>query len=865
MEEKYTKFTVTDIFTGESKEISSILQGYTVTESANDTMDSGMMIYIDPDPTPLKPFSLVRLPYKPSEEDSLYKELCVCQDNSVERVKMPGREDYKHHVTLIEKTAILEKIIVQNLMLTNAGDTLLVQLEKACKNALPGCLDNSTDARLNPIKITLSDSLKSRVGDCAGEDFGFDCANMKEILEEMLSPLGIRPVVSELIPGMTLEIAVDYEDPNGIYQYDAFKWRIGTETTNDIREFGGRISAYVNNALPTEPCVEKDIRAKAQGDIQNSDNLFLSVTHPIEDIKSVKATTAFNIQMEIDVDFGNGKTIGGEVYFDAKNIIFYDISEHFLDSEGYELLSEENKKLYVPYTRGEKLIDINKRKKYWIIETDQFLSIHKTALEKQDSEIVEYVKANIKIIKNNYANNFNIQYGFEGLDINYIIPYDWKVGKVDIGEITKPNLNETVYQISYIPRLDYLCDIIKPNCHNAKEAALAMFDGQTASSPDTRRLGTALLGKITRIGKDIVCVDDKAHLYSGLKPLKTCIDQKYIIYQRDMSIFDGFIKVRYYMTEGYNNYSVKVGIKREKRIYNIPVAGSECIINSKSYIYFGTTEPTCALPHLNTNALEKMANALIGKKGGEFADRVLVRTTGEQSKYFELPIAGYAGGNTFGFKSSFLDNYTSGYSYDSGDRDFFGKKAVFNPYCDKNGEFKEIQYALMSGRENKTAGVINALPKSAPSYYGENNKLTDERMFAYSKDRSQAISLQADFVLLADSASADKIIIGEKLAQSNGVFSKGIDNPYLYLSNRTYARNEIFRAKGERQLLALNGGIKRFVVEKGNSFVKLVYSSLNRKCSAWAIGDEQGNLLLAVNGALKNGDTVYISSDKVLF
>ncbi len=860
--EVYTKLQFTDIFTGEVREITNILQGFTLTENANDTMDSGTIIFLDSDPKPLREFSLVRIPYKPLQVDSPYKELVVAMDNSVQRVKIEGKEDYKHTVGLVEKTAILEKILVPNLMLTNPNDTLLTQLDKAIANALPKCLDGNYlwgDPKLNQVILLLSAELKAIVGSRKGEDFRFSGANMKEILEEMLSPLGIFPIVSSLTTDSDgiLRIEVGYKDPNVIIGDGSFGTAICTEMKNDICDFGGRIITIASGAIPSNACVESSIRAKAQGEDLTSDNLFLSLKHPIENLLKVYLYADMTALISTDTD-----SIRQSVLWTTHYTFGFDITDMFVDSEYFELLKMTEKQKHIPYIRGEKAIDLNNQYKVYLTTKSVF-----------HSEVNERIKAliikNQETIKTNHSSEITNKEGNNSFTNKLSKSWSGNNVQITINSGNGIDLREAkaYFSVEYIPRLDYLCDIGKPDCHNAKEAILGMYDSQSANSPDPQRLGTNLLGKITRIGKDIVCKDDKVYSYADLKPLQTSIDEKYIIYQRDLSIFDRFIKARYYMAEGYNNYSAKISVKRERQIYKIPLAGVECIIPTKSYIYFSDTEPTRYLPHLNTLALKKIANALVGISG-EVIDRALIKVYyangGTENGVFELPTASFAGGNTFGCKMSFMDNYSSGYSYNkAGEKTWYGvaKKAAvsINPYCDANGEFRRIAYMLMSGRSTTTDSLLNALPVTSESYYSEANRMSWLRTTAYCKDKEQSISIQACFELL--SSDNDKIITGEKLSACNGLFVKGVDKPYLYISNARYSRNEIFRVKGERSNTQIS---ELFDVEVDNSVVALRYKSSNNVCVAWAIGDEDGNLLLAVNGSLVQNNKIYISSDILL-
>ena len=80
-----------------------------------------------------------------------------------------------------------------------------------------------------------------------------------------------------------------------------------------------------------------------------------------------------------------------------------------------------------------------------------------------------------------------------------------------------------------------------------------------------------------------------------LEPLDKVGD--YIVYKTEMQIMSkahysdaedkNWYKVRYSMTKGFNNLAEKIGLAREKRIYQIPLTGYRSTLPIRSSIAYG--------------------------------------------------------------------------------------------------------------------------------------------------------------------------------------------------------------------------------------------------------------------------------------
>ena len=140
------------------------------------------------------------------------------------------------------------------------------------------------------------------------------------------------------------------------------------------------------------------------------------------------------------------------------------------------------------------------------------------------------------------------------------------------------SLTGLFFQSEFIPRIDTLIEVSKPGVYDNDRLKIGILDGQNANSIDIVRHGRTLGSLARRTGNEELMLDfhcdDFSHLmpvmgkFSGLTGRNSYLNG-YVITKREHSVYDNQIKVRYYCTKDYQAINERIGVNREKRLYEI--------------------------------------------------------------------------------------------------------------------------------------------------------------------------------------------------------------------------------------------------------------------------------------------------------
>jgi len=709
---------------------------------------------------------------------------------------------FRHTLIYIEPTKYLEKIFVYNLCLTNKTDTLKAQIEKALVNA------ELIEVGQNP-RFSLSSDLITFLGNTPGEDFFFDKATLREILDAMLAVKNAR-VYIEKIDDFN-DIKISYVDMNEVKETIEFAKIASTERSNNVETFAGVIEASGSNSIIPNTIFQDWTSFKTTESVLTSDNMSISTAFPIERILNFKVLC--NISAE---DYDTGTPLENNNYESA-----IDITDAVFDEEAYKLLDDREpdncydftKRNTIYYQRNTSTLDANRAKR--------FLGLISYSTFKQ-------------AIRHAYERQLRPIHG----DRQYYI-------------IISNNEVDTLTKIEYVPYIDTHTRITKPGMYDNEKAKLSAIDNQSEKVISSLRHGINLLGKISRLGNDEYIFDTVVKDHDEIKEIGQKTIDNYIIYKKEVAYHNNYAKVRYYLSKNYNNLNERIALNREKRVYDIPLTSYLNEILIKNYILVDF------LPVNNSGIVKNYAlRALIGRTNNTVSKFVFETKSGSETfGPFELATANYTMGNVMHFVAQCIDNYSVGYSI--GGRIIGGNKVVYNPYVDDNtGEFESFKFLLTDFRA-KADNFIEQnkiLPKTNYDYYISSSR-SAEGEYRYLKDAYQTIKFNVALELLPAKNQFGTIIIGNRLVEHNGLIKRGIttfDDAVIYVSEQAYNTTEIFKAKGS----VLSGAsLTRSTV---NNAVRVDYApAIPSNKAAFAIADASGNLYLAVNDISKLKDWIY--------
>lgn len=833
---------------------------------ADDTLDSATFRVVSDTATPFENTAVATIVFEKGDGTEIESiKMLVGADNVEPFAKGAGK--YVHNLMLVELTKILEKFT--NLHYISTMDTQLsTQIDTAFENLNTLIYGKYIDFLVSPTTfpymLQQDDLLKSENSPFYGlpaEDYINENATAREILDGLFSTVNARAVVTDITNNYIIKVGV--MDMNKTTDKTEVANRLGTFWQNNIDNFCGKVVSKVSNATPQ------------------------SYVFVIDSFKSLLNTATTN----------------NKVVATAFNV------EYFAD---FSLLPNNDRQINVKYTKGDvsynKYITIPYPTPIPLIGSKDFsgasqdLLVDKEfwdALDSDAASYTNYVKDNTLYyergaasvdVSRTYKDLFFTQSVFEMtakkamfryIDLNRVA----LLGDADCqitGMETSENfwgIGDFIYTAKYAPLVDdVIIEANKTKKQNDKNALFSITDGQSDNIIDLTRYGRNLVGKAQRIGNDELYIDTNVYGREDvLEPLDKVGD--YIVYKTEMQIMSkahysdtedkNWYKVRYSMTKGFNNLAEKIGLAREKRIYQIPLTGYRSTLpirSSIAYVLQGNFSP---LKEIENNEQKKTLSAfllqrLVNTFPSDMYNAILMNVV-VMNYHYVLPVVGFGAGNTMNFIGRFYDNYSAGLSFVA-QRNIFkwigGNKACQNPYVNNAG--------VAFGFFDISIGNIPALDsdniKKRPAV-GANETFWGfgKSDISYTKDRAESITLQKIYSLVEDNnltGNAKKMRIGEALIRDNYAFEvenrptlklyKDCPAKYLDGNAQTFKTSEGTLVGATQDYLE----VKYFSYQdiKGGY---LVVKNDNTEYNNCIIADDNGNIyLVAEKLSKKDGEIV---------
>ena len=827
------------------------LAGGTMTWVADDTLDSATVRIVTDTSEPYENTAIATLVFEKgdgTEIDSV--KMLVGADTVEPYAKAAGK--FVHTLSLVELTKILEKFTNLHYVST-ARTTLSVQVSTAIENLntliYGKYIDHYNTGEPNYFfKLVADDNLVAMLANHQSEDYVNENATAREIFDDLLSTINARVVVTDITNDYIIKIGV--MDMNKTTDKTEVANRLGTFWQNNIDNFCGKVMSKVSNATPQSLVYTVDSFKSTLNTATTNDKV-ISTPFAVEYFKSF--ALAYKDEMLLEVTYTQGGeeknkqiTINYPIdLIDSKD--FNGNSEDLLvDKEFWDTLPANTPTMtnYVKdntlyYEQGADTVDVSRTFKDIVFTTNVF----DTTAEKA---IFRYIDRNRVSL-------------LGGADCQI-------TGFTTVIASSHPfAVDKWIFFASYAPFLD---DVVLEATKNTKQvdynvSLLSINDGQSDNVIDLTRYGRNLVGKAQRIGNDELSIDANIYGFENVfEPLDKVDD--YVVYKTEMQIMSkanptaaedkNWYKVRYSMTKGFNNLAEKIGLAREKRIYQIPLTGYRSTLpirqriafNNRNFIYLSNTTEVTDRNFLSAYLMQRLVNT----KPSGMTELLLMKVTAS-GKTFVLPIVGFGAGNTINFIARFYDNYSAGLSFVA-KRNVFkwvgGNKACQNPYVNNNGVclgFSDIAVGNTAGFNFESIKERPVLG-SSDTFIGISND-----NLSYTKDRAESITLQKIYSFVQDErkfTSIGKLRIGDALIKDNYAFEFG-NRPKLKLYKDCAAKYfdgniQVFNASDG----ALVGETQDFLEVKywAEKTAFLVVKNDNTEYNNCIIADDNGNIYLAV-------------------
>ena len=637
---------------------------------------------------------------------------------------------------------------------------------------------------------------------------------------------------------------------------------IGDEAEISIDNYFGTIKARGYNSISKNTIKTGELPFTTSEAQLTTNNMIADLGFPIEDIKSFKIGGS---KIRISVHYYHG-TVPELTYVDLA--YFYDITDKIVDNSIYSLLSKDEQNLTMPYTKGDSTIGFSKSYKTLLFTHSSISEILNLDLKKLgNSDIYKYCK------ENNIA------------DTSGTTGY---LGNVAIDDISFTNGIESLFfQAEFIPRFNTVIEISKPGVYDNDRLKVAIPDNQSANSIDISRHGKAIAGLARRTGNEEITPNFICDGFNNLLPVmgkftgltgRDSYLNDYVITKREYAIYDDYLKVKYYCTKDYQAINEKIGVDREKRLYNIPLESSDCPIFIKYFVTIEKTEKNNETEFSGVENYAMICNLFINSEGNGRYEYLYMSTpeahaaqviNGENvtqldsNQYFALPLLPYASDKSVILAAQTLDNYSVGYSRSGRKFSYWGgggMQMLYNPYTDNNGECSLFNLRLASRQ-----GVdknLNIYPKVT---VGDETLISDDLIFTYNKDRTQRPVFFIAFEFLPSKELYGKVVFGEAAASQNFlVVGEEPKKRYVYSSSEIYREGET-KIKGTQVCEAFNNLVPSYNATTRTAFFTVMKDFLlTDSIKSYAIGDESGNLLIAFNMALTKDEKLYFNISRKL-
>ena len=843
-----------------------LLTGVPITESMDDGMNTAVLHLkacngANVIPELFEPYDIIEITEK-TNNSTTRKQYLVGIDHR--QIDNAYQKTYEKTVSLVEPTKILDTIYVYNCNLTRKGLTLPHQVTRLLTNVEPRLTTENG-------RFTLYYATDSELGKYSSEDFFFDNITLREALYHIFEVAHIVPYVSEIsvINGDIIDIVIGHKSKNEftpITDLSGYGEYMGDEGEVTIVNYFGTLKARGYNSV-SKSIMKTGVRPFTTAEATlTDDNVVADLGLPIEDVTVFQIGGDLKLQITFDyLNVSSDTFVTINTGDSSRPDFFWDVGDKIIDNSVYELLSETEKQSVMPYTKGDTVIGMSKTYKTVLLlkSTIKNLILSDTRLLK-DSQIYKYCQK--YAIADDYGR------------INYL---------TNEANITRVKLITSItalnFQAEFIPRIDTLIEVSKPGVYDNDRLKIGILDGQNANSIDIVRHGRTLGSLARRTGNEELVLDfhcdDFSHLmpvmgkFSGLTGRNSYLNG-YVITKREHSVYDNQIKVRYYCTKDYQAINERIGVNREKRLYEIPLKATDCPIHIKYYVTVSKNKPNINSQPFDLLFRLQFVTGITGNKRVEetrisYMYFKCPEAGLSNTQYYALPCLAYGADKNVVFMAQPLDNYSAGYTRGGRKLDFIaggGMQMIYNPYVNSYGEATNFSLYLASkqGVDNNIASGGGTYPKITK---GGENVISDELNIKYYKDRTQRPVFFVSFEYLPKEDSYGDIILGEAIATQNTlVISEEQPIRCVWIGDKVYETGDT-KINGDLQTGAFD---EYFEVNGGGDNDQFLYLQCNKTMTlkagqkSIAIGDADKNLLIGFNMSITQGQRFYFEFKRKL-
>ena len=498
---------------------SSVAQGFPLSNSIGDELDSCTLI-LKGDFT-FEKFQNVKIEASNNSDlSNSFSQNFLIMD--IRREKLVGYNQYI--LTCIEPTKILENINIIGLASTGKNfSSLYNQINYVVAKI---------NRQLVDARLSIDESLSIYTANKPSEELKWNgLVNIREVFDDLLSSVDLAVRVKETtISNGIRNVVISFDNPNQKNKLIDVESPFAEEIGEDTEYKANAIISVAKNASNYPIIASQYSKLRGDNVLWTTDDDCFMVNYPINEavklIMYIRATRDYTHDPSVTLD---PPTITANEHID--------ITKYLYEKDEYDLLSANEKKKALWYTRNN-----NKIEGFNVMNKHAF-SFDKTVIE----NIIQDIMLN---------------------DYTYNIYHD------EIGDYQYTGLSASdiiAFALEYYPLNDAFVYDKKQNQIDTLKGC-SVIKNQNNQSLDINRYASNIINQNKHIGN---AQRSFCKTYDSIANLPKVGDYRgtYIVDKADYSFFKSYVKANIHLTSGLNNINEKTALKREKRIYNIPLDG----------------------------------------------------------------------------------------------------------------------------------------------------------------------------------------------------------------------------------------------------------------------------------------------------
>lgn len=826
----------------------SVSTGFSYVEKLDYELDFGTMIL---------PFITREIPFPIFTTVDIYDDTILIQSMRIQDdfVEISSKSPllYRHTISLIEHTKVLEKIYISGKTFTQPLDgvnpkTLLDVIEELIE-VTPFQLESLVGTN-RPINNIVNSAMLDTV---ISPEFTFNNVNLREALNEIYSYIDAVPRLdrnNNLTFDFFNEIKTLIDDENGVVNHIR-QQNIEFYATNIISDVLNPISDEDNMVTEIYPSQDLFISARSKGLLFNADEAIIPTPKKIYELINIFSELNFSIERQNDLGadefiYNAGGTID-TVFPLNRNVVekaLYDTLPTYKTDASVINLAKENTNFY---TYGEKNIDISQTTGVFDIDfvfsRSYFHAIWLWAIETgiiTPSSLENFKIGNVGNTATDAGDLINI-----GGDL---FPREYIISTNPANFVIDTNLKDFKFRIEYLPIPDTVrIDIDREDITDVNLKTETIIN-QRDRILDINNFMDNMYGKVNKMGNVDYQLSHRVRLLSNSYNIGDYTEDKFIITGKETIFFKDYYFINYELTRNFNKLSEFVGINSQVRQWEIGETGRtlERYLNYKEYIELRLTpvgrNEIETLVSTDT-ILETFDKTVLDAKNINYG--IFRGISGNVlQEYVLTPIQKAIGGNNISFSFEFQDNKSAGNYLDDDDPARLVNNFV--PYTDEVGKLDTFELRLFHdiGGSIDTSLFVQTLPIAQETFLGDE---IVEGNFRVNKDNREVIKMNLQYQFLGN----DDIIIGEQLTKGNNLIIEDKETLFkcYIFDDRTFSQQ---RLKNSFQKGLLDGyknlvNDVDIIVNYTNRSLTINTGLIDLTTQSYVITDSNDNVYFAVN------------------